>query len=64
MGRFENLKEHLSLISKKLNISIPKLGPVNKTNHEDFKKYYDDETREIIGKRYKKDIDFFGYTFN
>ena len=64
VGRFENLKEHLSLISKKLNISIPKLGPVNKTDHEDFKKYYDDETREIIGKRYKKDIDFFGYTFN
>ena len=64
VGRFENLKEHLSLISKKLNISIPKLGQVNKTDHEDFKKYYDDETREIIGKRYKKDIDFFGYTFN
>ena len=64
VGRFENLKEHLSLISKKLNISIPKLGPVNMTDHEDFKKYYDDETREIIGKKYKKDIDFFGYTFN
>ena len=64
VGRFENLKEHLSLISKKLNISKVNLGPVNKTDHQDFKKYYDDETREIIGKRYKKDIDFFGYTFN
>ena len=64
VGRFENLKEHLSLISKKLNISKVNLGPVNKTDHQDFKKYYDDETREIIGKRYKKDINFFGYTFN
>ena len=47
------------LQSKKLNISKVNLGPVNKTDHQDFKKYYDDETREIIGKRYKKDIDFF-----
>ena len=39
VGRFENLKEHLSLISKKLNISKVNLGPVNKTDHQDFKKY-------------------------
>ena len=62
MGRFENLKEH-SFISKKLNISIPKLGPVNKTNHEDLRNIMTTKQEKLLVKDIK-DIDFFGYTFN
>ena len=64
VGKYENLNEHLNLIFKKLNISFPKLGPVNKTNHGKFHEYYDNETIDIVASRYKKDIDYFGYNFD
>lgn len=34
-----------------------------KTWFSDYREYYDDETREFVNQLYKKDIDFFGYSF-
>ena len=36
----------------------------NKTNHKHYSYYYDDESREYIGKLFEKDIKRFNYKFN
>ena len=41
-----------------------KLPHANKSSHKDYRSYYTDETAETVGKIFKKDIDFFGYTFD
>ena len=30
----------------------------------DYRTHYDDETREIIARVYRRDLDVFGYTFD
>jgi len=63
IGRFENLEEDFNKIIKKLNMPELKLPILNSSKHEDYKKYYNEETKKIIEKRFKKDIDFFKYKF-
>ncbi len=69
IGRYENLNDHLNLVSKKLNINLPmqnRLTPrqINRTEHSNYKDYYDDETRQIVAKRYEKDINYFEFKFD
>ena len=55
----------------KINISGPKsaltkeaLCDRRKTRkYKDYRKYYNDETAEIVAKRYKRDIKRFNYEF-
>jgi len=62
IGRFENLNEDFQkvcgIIGKKRE-----LPHLRKSNHKPYQYYYDDETRELIEKIFKKDIDAFGYKF-
>ena len=64
VGRFENRVQDIEYISRNIGININ----ANKKDrsHKDKKhytEYYDDETREIVAKRYAKDIEYFGYKF-
>jgi hypothetical protein len=63
IGRFENLQEDFNIICDKLN--LPKISLVhdNKTNHKDYGEYYDKESRDIVDKRFKRDLEMFGYNF-
>lgn len=64
VGRFEDRRKGLNFISKKIGIN---LNPQTKTRSNSDKKhytqYYDDETREIVAKKYARDIEYFGYKF-
>ena len=40
---------------------LPKL---NVSTHDNYKKYYNDETIQIVADIYKEDIDFFGFDFD
>lgn len=62
VGRFENLQEDFKFVSDKLGVSM-KLEHLNKSEHEKYDKYYDDETRDIIYKLYEADIKLFNYAF-
>ena len=42
----------------------PKLPHVNKTNHDDFKSYYDEKSIDIVAKVFRSDIEYFKYKFD
>lgn len=69
IGRFESRGQDLELISNKINFPIDKNFSVKAkenqkgANKKHYTEYYDDDTREIVAKKYAKDIEYFGYKF-
>lgn len=63
IGRFENIDEDFKAITDTLNIN----RVLKKTNaserKENYRLYYDEETKAIVEAIYKKDIELFNYEF-
>ena len=70
VGRFENYKNETYKILDKLKIRssifgirIKRIPHENKSRRSHYTEYYDTESKEIVHNLYKKDIEFFDYTF-
>jgi len=63
IGRYENLYQDLKKVCKVLNIKFNYLPHLNKSKHDYYKKYYCKETRKIVERNFKEDIEFFKYTY-
>ena len=64
IGRFENLSEDYQKLAKFLDIKLPALPVVNISKRKGtYQDYYTQETRDMVAKAYKKDIEAFGYNF-
>jgi hypothetical protein len=68
--RFENLQEGIEYVCKKLGLDydMRNLGSYKNqhrasSRHKHYTEYYDDVTREIVAKKYARDIKHFGYEF-
>jgi hypothetical protein len=63
-----NLKEHLEILFKHLNIDlklIENLEKKNSTIHDDYRKYYtNNKMIDAVSKRYKLEIDTLGFVFD
>lgn len=60
--KVEELYKFEEYLRDKFGISA-KLGKSNASRRTDYRKYYDDNTKEVVCKMYKEDIDFFKYEF-
>lgn len=60
---FENLEEAWKRITDRLGLKVF-LSKANKTEREDFRTYYTDETAQIVADRFADDIKLFGYKFD
>lgn len=63
IGKFENLQEDFNIVCKEIGIKAVTLPRLMNSDHKHYSKYYDEETKILIGRRYKKDIELFGYEF-
>jgi hypothetical protein len=62
--RFENLGAEFASLCADLGIPAAPLPNYNKSEHEHYSKYYDDELRDLVSERFAKEISHFGYTFD
>lgn len=63
VGKLENFTEDFSKVCKSLNIKNTYLPRVNITNHKKYTKYYDSDTISLVGRIFKEDLRFLGYSF-
>ena len=61
--KFENLENDLNEISNKININIKHFKKMNASTFDDYKNYYDLETKNLVKNHCKEDLDFFNYDF-
>lgn len=64
IGRFENLQKDFDKACDIIGVSKRKLPHHNKTKHEHYTMYYDNETQDLVAKLYQKDLKEFGYSFS
>ncbi len=62
VGRFETIESDWKYIRKRLGVDgdIPRL---NSSDHGPYAEFYCNETRAMVEAAYRKDIDFFQYSF-
>ena len=61
--KFENLNRDLNDISSKINTDLSKFKKMNASTFDDYKKYYNNETINLVKNYCKKDLEFFNYDF-
>jgi hypothetical protein len=67
--RFENLQEDIINICKKLGITdyvidtLPEYKSSTKRSKKNYREYYDEETRQIVFNKHRKEFEMFGYKF-
>lgn len=63
VGRYERLAEDFEQVCKHLRLDVY-LPHLNRTEHQDFRRYYTDATRALVAEHFAEDIERFGYTFD
>ena len=63
LGRYESLNQHIRQLETKLNLKHHPLGRQNTSSHDNYTKYYNDKTANLVADMYAKDIKYFNYKF-
>ena len=61
--RFETLEEDFKKVQDHLNWNMP-LPFLNVSRHDDWKEYYDAETKQLVTEKYSQDIEQYRFTFD
>jgi hypothetical protein len=62
IGRFENLAADAAEVFARIGVD-DQLPKRNLSTHGHYSDWYTDRTRDIVGDRFRRDIDYFGYRF-
>ena len=62
--RFEKLTEDFRAVCSDLDIPTAPLPQYNRSSRDHFSKYYDEELRELVRRRFALEIERFGYAFD
>lgn len=62
VGRFEHLERDFQTVCAHLGADI-ELSHLNQTEHAPYRDYFNAESIEIVRAWFRKDIEYFGYTF-
>lgn len=64
IGRFERINDDFNELCDRFNIDpISSLGKHNASIHQDYRDYYNEETKKIVFDVYREDVELFGYEF-
>ena len=61
--KFENFDEEMTELSKVINLKISKFKKLNISTTDNYKNYYDNNTKKIVEEFCKEDLEFFNYSF-
>jgi hypothetical protein len=65
--QFETLLDDFSSVCEHLNLgevtSLPRAKAKIRSEKKHYSEYYDDELRQLVAERFRKEIDLFGYEF-
>lgn len=62
--RFETLSDDFDAAMRKLSLPPTRLPRRNASDREDYRKYYDRETIDLVSSRFSEEITQFGYAFD
>ena len=62
IGRYEKYEESFYEICRLTGI-YAKMSWINKSSHDHYSTYYDEESMELVSEFYKEEIELFGYEF-
>ena len=64
VGHYERLQEDFDLICEQIGIGRRRLPHRRKAaDREDYRRYYDDQTADLVAEYFRRDIENFGYAF-
>lgn len=63
VGKFENFDNDFRYIQNVMGINGMDIQHLMKSQHQNYRKYYNEKTKEMTKQRYQKDINMFGYEF-
>lgn len=63
VGKTENFQKDVEVVLSAIGFKA-EFTNENKSKHNIYTDYYDEQTKEIVAKVYEKDIELFGYSFN
>jgi hypothetical protein len=61
IGKYENINKDFKQLCDILQIEYKKLPIRNNSEHDDYRKYYNQQLKELIGEFYKQDIKLLKY---
>jgi len=64
IGRFESLQHDFSIITQETMGKVFNLPIVNQSKRSKYSEYYNSKTVDLVGLKYQKDIQTFGYSFS
>lgn len=62
VGKMETIEADFAHVCERLNIRNT-LRHLNRSDHRDYRSYYSDETRDLVARTFRDDIEAFGYSF-